>query len=276
MYHKGYVESLPVQLPEITKLIKEYFEVYYDHNYICRHKKKLVENFIEDFIPWLNSGHLKFKGLKDFKHVYITNGVTEFIQIVMPDHSLRPVTHHEKEYSAYNAHASAYIRSGVKLKNKVDVVSLPFCRTADIHPKTCEILDKPSLVDLAWAGNSGIKETFDLSKVDYATFSFSKCFGVHYHRIGISFSKKPIETLDLEKGFDYVNVVSMELMKFIMSRMSPSYLYDKYKDIAHKFCVENDLEPTKSLWMGLKDGDRKSLLEYWMNYLNENRKPRVS
>ena len=67
----------------------------------------------------------------------------------------------------------------LKLKNKVDVISLPFCRTADIHPKTCEILEKPSLVDLAWAGNSGIKETFDLSKVDYATFSFSKCFGVH-------------------------------------------------------------------------------------------------
>ena len=271
MYHKGYVEALPVQLPEVTDLIREYFKSHYNHNYICRHKKQLVDEFIEDFIPWLNQGHLKFKGLKDFRNVYITNGVTEFIQIVMPDHSLRPVTHHEKEYSAYNAHASAYIRSGVKLKNKVDVISLPFCRTADIHPKTCEILEKPSLVDLAWAGNSGIKETFDLSKVDYATFSFSKCFGVHYHRIGISFSKRPIETLDLEKGFDYVNVVSMELMKYIMKKMSPSFLYDKYKDIAHKICVDNNLEPTKSLWMGLKDGDRMPLIEYWMKYLNENR-----
>ena len=276
MYHKGYVEALPVQLPEVTELIREYFKSHYNHNYICEHKHKLVAEFIERFVPWLNQGHLKFKGLKDFKNVYITNGVTEFIQIVIPDHNLRPITHHKKEYSAYKAHAGEYIKSGVKLDNKVDVISLPFCRTADIHPKTCEILDKPSLVDLAWAGNSGIKETFDLSKVDYATFSFSKCFGVHYHRIGISFSKKPIETLDLEKGFDYVNVVSMELMKFIMKRMTPSFLYDKYKDIAHKFCVENDLEPTKSLWMGLKDGDRKSLLEYWMNYLNENRKPRVS
>ena len=77
----------------------------------------------------------------------------------MPEHSLRPITHHEKEYSAYNAHAKSYIRSGVKLKNKVDVISLPFCRTADIHPKTCEILDKPSLIDLAWAVIVVLKRT---------------------------------------------------------------------------------------------------------------------
>ena len=33
----------------------------------------------------------------------------------------------------------------------------------------------------------------------------------------------------------------------------------------------NNLEPTKSLWLGLKNGDRMSLIEYWMKYLNENR-----
>ena len=271
MYHNGYVESLPVQLPEIEKLVKDYFTNHYNHNYICRHKKELVLDFIEKFVPWLNTGHLKFKGLKDFKNVYITNGVTEFIQTTMVEHSIKPVLV-ENEYSAYFAHAKTYIRSGVKLDNKVDVISLPFCRTADIHPKTCEILDKPSWVDLAWAGNSGIKETFDLSKAEYVTFSFSKCFGVQYHRIGICFSKKPVETLDIEKGFDYVNVVGVELMKYIMSQISPSYLYDKYKDIAHKICADNNLQPTKSLWIGLKEGNRQPLIEYWMKYLNENRK----
>ena len=54
-----------------------------------------------------------------------------------------------------------------------------------------------------------------------------------------------------------------------MKKISPSFLYDKYKDIAHKFCVDNNLEPTKSLWLGLKNGDRMSLIEHWMKYLNE-------
>ena len=68
MYHNGYVETLPVQLPEVTQLIKEYFKEHYNHNYICRYKKELIEEFIKDFIPWLNKGHLKFKGLEDFKN----------------------------------------------------------------------------------------------------------------------------------------------------------------------------------------------------------------
>ena len=136
MYHKGYVEALPVQLPEVTELIREYFKSHYNHNYICEHKHKLVAEFKERFVPWLNQGHLKFKGLKDFKNVYIRNGVTEFIQIVIPDHNLRPITHHKKEYSAYKAHAGEYIKSGVKLDNKVDVISLPFCRTGSIFNST--------------------------------------------------------------------------------------------------------------------------------------------
>ena len=48
MYHKGYVEALPVQLPEVTELIREYFKSHYNHNYICEHKHKLVAEFIVD------------------------------------------------------------------------------------------------------------------------------------------------------------------------------------------------------------------------------------
>ena len=117
MYHKGYVEALPVQLPEVTELVREYFKTHYNHNYICRHKKKLVENFIEDFIPWLNSGHLKFKGLKDFKHVYVTNGITEAIHTTMIEHGLRPMTQ-KGEYPGYFAHAKVFRENGLVQKCK--------------------------------------------------------------------------------------------------------------------------------------------------------------
>ena len=152
---------------------------------------------------------------------------------------------------------------------------MPFCRTGDVHPDTCHILEKPSLVDLAWAGNSGVEDTFDLSKVKYVAFSFSKCFGVQYHRIGIAYSKTPIKTLGLEADYTYVNMVGVELMNHLMS-ISPCYLYDKYKDITNKLCVDNGIEPTKHLWIGIKDGQRHPLFNHWMKYLNENGKPRVS
>ena len=270
MYRNGYVETLPVQLPEVTIQIKNYFENYYNHNKLTVNKEKICNDFKERFIPWLNQGHIKFKGLEEFPYVYIINGVSEFIPTVLVEHSLRPICV-EGEYIAYPAYARVLLKSGIKLENKIDVISLPFCRTGDVHPDTCHILDKPSLVDLAWAGNSGVKETFDLSKVKYVAFSFSKCFGVQYHRIGIAYSKVPIKTLELEAGFTYVNMVGVELMKHLMS-FSPHYLYDKYKDITNKLCIDNGIEPTKHLWIGTKNGKRHSLLEYWMDYLNENRK----
>ena len=270
MYHNGYIESLPVQLPEVTEKVKEYFANHYNHNDLTVNKKVICDDFKSKFIPWLNQGHIKFKGLEKFPYVYITNGVSEFIHNVLPEHSLRPVCV-ENEYKAYAGYAKLFMKKGIRLKNKIDVISLPFCRTGDIHPETCNILEKPSLVDLAWAGNSGVKETFDLSKVAYTAFSFSKCFGVQYHRIGIVYSKTPIYTFELEADYTYVNMVGVDLMRYLMMSITPNQLYDKYKHITDKLCKDNGVESTKHLWIGLKNGDRHSLLEYWMKWINENR-----
>ena len=42
MYHNGYIETLPVQLPEVQDKIKEYFEFIYNHNYLTENKKRFV------------------------------------------------------------------------------------------------------------------------------------------------------------------------------------------------------------------------------------------
>ena len=64
--------------------------------------------------------------------------------------------------------------------------------------------------------------------------------------MSISFSKKPIKTLEMyKKRFDYVNVVSVELMKSLMS-FSPSYFYDKYTEI-NTICDKMNIETTPSL-----------------------------
>ena len=265
---RRYVETIPVQLPEVTEKIKDYFLNHYDHNNLAINKEIICDDFKKRFIPWLNQGHIKFEGLEKFPFVYIINGVSEFIPTVLTEHSLRPICV-KGEYVAYSSYAGVLLKSGIKLQNKIDVISLPFCRNGDIHPETYNILEKPSLVDLAWAGNSGIKETFDLSKVKYAAFSFSKCFGVQYHRIGIAYSKVPIKTLELEAGFTYVNMVGVDLMRHLMD-ISPNHLYDTYKYIVEKLCKDNGVTPTKHLWIGLIDGERHSLLKYWIDYLNEN------
>ena len=84
-----------------------------------KRKKTICDDFKEKFIPWLNQGHIKFKGLEKFPYVYIVNGVSEFIPTVLTEHSLRPICV-EGEYIAYPAYARVLLKSGIKLENKIN------------------------------------------------------------------------------------------------------------------------------------------------------------
>ena len=114
-------------------------------------------------------------------------------------------------------------------------------RYSSEHPQTKSLLEENSFVDLAWAGGSGLKKTYDLSKVGYVAFSFSKMFGIQYHRIGILFSKKPINTLEMFKKEAYVNLDGVDLVNQLMS-FSPSYFYDKYRGKADDIFKQLNLE----------------------------------
>ena len=255
--------SYPIQLPEIKRVIGHYYNKIYDHDSMVKDRLGIQDRFIENFVAWINKGHIKFKGLKDFKHVYITNGVTEAITITMLEHSLRPVVCKD-EYGAYMCQAKAFKKANIQLNNRTKFLSLPFYNTGDEHSSTKDTLEENSFIDLAWAGGSGLKKTYDISKVGYVAFSFSKMFGIQYHRVGILFSKKPIDTFEIYKKEAYVNLAGIDLCNQLMS-FSPSYFYDKYKDRAIDICRRLKLKETKSLWFGMKDGKKVSIMNEWLN-----------
>ena len=260
--------SYTIQFPEVKRVVGHYFTKLYDHDSLIRDRHDIQDRFIENFVPWLNKGHIKFKGLKDFKHVYITNGVSDFIYTSMLEHSLRPIVIKD-DYPAYVEHAKILAKSNIGLRNRTNYLSLPFYNTANEHEKTDDLLKQENtFVDLAWAGGSGLKKTYDLSKVSYASFSFSKMFGIQYHRVGISFSKKPIRTLEMYKKEAYVNLAGIGLVNQLMS-FSPSYFYDKYREVANTICDKLDIETTPSLWFGLKHNKKVPLLDEWIG-INAN------
>ena len=260
--------SYPIQFPEVKRVIGHYFTKIYDHNDLIEDRLGVQERFIENFVPWLNKGHIKFKGLKDFKHVYITNGNTEAITVCILEHSLRPIIQ-EGEYPGFMAQAKEYIKGKLYLRNRTKFLSLPFYNTGEEHETTSETLNEYSFVDLAWAGGSGIKKTYDLSKVGYVAFSFSKMFGIQYHRVGILFSKKPIETFEIYKKEAYVNLTGVDMVNQLMS-FSPSYFYDKYRYIADEICDNLGYEKTLSLWFGKKNNKKIPLFEEWLKHENRN------
>ena len=258
-----YLAAYPLQLPEIKRVITHYYDKIYNHNNILEDRFEIQERFIENFVPWINKGHMKFTGLKDFKHVYVTNGITEAIHTTMIEHSLRPMVQ-KHEYPAYMAHAKVFRENGLVLRNRIKVLSLPFYNSGQEHPTTAETLEENSFVDCAWAGGSGIKKTYDVSKVGYVTFSFSKMFALQYHRVGVLFSKKPVETLEIYKQKAYVNLAGIDLVNQLMS-FTPNYFYDKYNHISKRICDRLGVEETPSLWIGMKDGVKVPLINEWVN-----------
>jgi hypothetical protein len=255
--------SYTIQFPEIKSTIVNFYNNIYDHEKLIKNRFEIQDKFIEDFVPWLNKGHIKFKGLKDFKYVYITNGISESITLSMLEHSLRPVVN-VSEYPGYMCQAKEFFKSNISLKNKTNFLSLPFYNTADEHENTKNILTKNSFIDLAWAGGSGVKQIYDLSKVGYVAFSFSKMYGIQYHRVGILFSKKRIGTFEMYKKEAYVNLAGVSLAEQLM-HFEPNYFYDKYRHIADSICEKLNLKKTKSLWFGMKDNKKVPLLNEWLN-----------
>ena len=94
--------------------------------------------------------------------MYVTNGITEAIHTTIIEHGLRPMTQ-KGEYPGYFAHAKVFRENGLVLRNRIKVLSLPFYNSGLEHPTTTETLEN-SFIDCAWAGGSGIKKTYDVSK----------------------------------------------------------------------------------------------------------------
>ena len=251
-----------IQFPEVKAVIQQYYSRLYDHNNLIKNRHDIQEKFIENFISWFNKGHFKVKGLKDFKHVYITTGVSESINMAITEHRLRPEVVSD-DYPGYIAQYLMIRKAGIRCTNNTPFISLPFYDTADEHPQTQSLLEQNTFVDLAWAGGSGLKKTYDLSKVGYVAFSFSKMYGIQFHRVGILFSKKPIKTLEKFKTEAYVNLAGVDLVNQLMS-FSPSYFYDKYRGKADEICKRLNLDTTPSLWFGRKDNKKVPLLDEWL------------
>ena len=131
--------SYTIQFPEIKRVIGHYYSKIYDHDSLIKDKHGVQDRFIENFISWFNKGHFKVKGLRDFKHVYITNGVSEAISMAITEHRLRPEVVSD-DYPGYIAQYIMLTKAGIMNKNRTPFISLPFYDTADEHPQTKNLL----------------------------------------------------------------------------------------------------------------------------------------
>jgi hypothetical protein len=253
--------SYAYQFPEIQKEIKKFFAEDYDHNLLIEHRSHYINNFKDIFLRWFESSNLKIHGLDQFPYFYITNGISEFINEVIPEHKIRPISF-EGEYPGYSYKAQICLKSGIQLTDNFKVLSVPFYKNARIHDQTYEVIaDHNSIIDLAWSCNFKETQSLDVSNAGYVAYSFSKTFGIQYHRIGICFSKKPIYTFEIYHKNNYVNMASLAMCQHLMKVYKPDFLLDRYNPTIEKICKDQGISPSNSLWFGLDNNVKVPLFD---------------
>lgn len=244
----------------------------------------LSDKFLMDYRQWINSSRInQVQGLEGFDHVVQTNGTTEsFDRFYMANHARR-FRCFRGEYMYHQAAWRNFWPNWKSIEdeplsgNDAVVISLPFSDSGGKHSRHDEILERctalqiPVLLDCAYFGICGSVD-FDFSWpcITTVTFALSKTFPVSHARIGIRFTRRD----DDDPGFvmqktNYVNRISAGLGSWFMTRYSPDYIFQTYRQTQLDFCKLLDVEPTSCVIFGLGD-------EKWKEYNRGNSKNRLS
>ena len=237
---------VPYVFPEIKKILNSDIEL---PTYNTRYD--VLNGFRNEILHWLQQGNkTKISGLDRFKYCYVINGSSQYINDLAKIEK-RNIEMHVNEYVAYKklldmynipfTEHDDYKTMGMNDENLV-IVSYP-CSVTGSKNADAEDLIKNSkskiTLDSVFLGTNLFPITFDfneLSNVETFLFSFSKAFGMTYHRLGVMFTDKYIEEYDLYHYHGYANVVACQYARKIMESYGIDYFTDKYAQIYHEAC----------------------------------------
>jgi hypothetical protein len=104
-----------------------------------------------------------------------------------------------------------------------------------------------------------------LPNIESFIFSFSKGFGLRYNRIGIMFTKQPINEYELYHSHAYENLHSAQIARKVMEKYNLDYFTDKYQCVQEKACEQLKLTPSDCIHIGLDTNskvDQKRLITH--------------
>jgi len=235
--------------PEIRKIINSIVKKY-PHNIFLSSIKPGLDNFhipvIKKFIKYHKA---TVPYLKDFKHQYVTGGASEGIfHILSKLKTENPnliIYTLKGEYEGYKEYAKGL---GIHIQ-EVEYQTIPFLTSGIFFISNPSAIDgniisngiikwictyHRVIYDMTYAGLTEERK-FDVSNKNILAVvsSLSKPFGIYYHRIGFTFSREPIETL--EGNIWFKNIFSLIIADKIFDIIKPQQLYNKYRPLQEKF-----------------------------------------
>ncbi len=241
--------------PEIRRLIDKITRRF-PHEVFLRSTHPGLDDFHLSIIGKYIKFHSKaLPGLENFNHRYVTSGSSEGIfHLLVSLKTKNPETTIyilKGEYEGYREYSKSIKVRIVEidpekenleeLEKGVWFISNPSARNGNIIPnelisKICDAGHKV-VVDCSYVGLTKPYQ-FDISHQNIIAVhsSLSKPFGLFYYRIGFTFSKEKIESL--EGSIWFKNIFSLIIADKILSEFKPEYFYKKYKPIQQEIIKE--------------------------------------
>ena len=261
--------------PEVRRVIDEVTKDF-PHDVFLKAISPGLDNFhvpvIEKYIKFVSRD---LPGLENFEHMYVTAGSSEgifhiLVHLKMKDPKTR-IYVFKGDYSGYKKYAEYLgmevfeVENWKNLEKGVWFITNPSTINGNIVPNSL-------ILDVCNAGHKVIVDCsyFGLTRPHHFEIrhpniiavlsSFSKSFGMFYYRIGFTFSREKIASLETNIWFK--NILSLIILDRIFSEFDQDYFYRKYRLLQEKIInkmnkeLSLNIKPSDVLLVGYMDRER--------------------
>jgi len=223
-------------------------------SYITTEYVSFIKKF-EDSL--LKHRYIKVTGLELFVQKDVITGCQNFLDQMIMTHGLDNLQVLKNGYPYYNRLKPNLKRVDLDsiVTGKPLIIEYPFPNARAEHPMYNEILDKANNIgvdvylDCAWLP-IGWDLDLDLSKecIKGVAMSLSKCFGLHWSRIGVRWLKTETnDTIKIENEYRMVSYPNVMIGKYYLDRFDMDFLVTKYKKSYFELCSLYNLVPGKTI-----------------------------
>ena len=211
---------------------------------------KYVTQSYEDFISAFEKSieankSITIKGLDTFVQKDVIVGCNHFIDQLIMTYGLNGI----QQFGGYNYYKrlDANVQNATLEtldKEKPLIMEYPFPSNGGPHKQHNEIIEKCNqlgidvYLDCAWLPVSWDMD-LDLSQscIKGMAISLSKCYGLHWSRIGVRWLKNSThDSIFLQNKHKMISFPSVMLGKYYLDRLPMDYLVDKYKQKYYDMC----------------------------------------
>ena len=219
--------------------------------------KYITANY-QDFIATFEKSikekqSMNISGLELFNQKDVIIGCQHFIDELIMTHGIDNIQLFDKGYNYYkkiNPNIK-YVTLDTLQSKKPLILEYPFPKYLREHPlykdiiKKCNELNIDVYLDCAWLPVSyGLTLDLDQPCIKGMAMSLSKCFGLHWSRIGVRWLKnKTKDSIAHQNENRMISFPNLMIGQYYLDRLPMDYLITKYKIKHHEICTSLNLKP---------------------------------